>query len=68
MLDQVVGDEMYSLMDGYRGYNQLAIALEDREKTTFITEWGAFMHLVMPFGLCNAPANYLLAMHDGHIH
>lgn len=58
MLDEVVGHQMYSFMDGYSGYNQLAIALEDWQKTTFITEWGAFMYLVMPFGLCNAPATF----------
>ena len=53
---------MYSFMDGYSGYNQLAIAPKDREKTTFITEWGAFMYLVMPFGLCNAPATFQRCM------
>ena len=56
MLDQVAGYEMYSFVDGYSGYNQVSLAPEDREKTTFITEWGAFYYLVMPFGLCNAPA------------
>ncbi|MCO5587501.1 hypothetical protein L7F22_041450 [Adiantum nelumboides] len=58
MLDEIAGHEMYSFMDGYSGYNQLNIAPEDKEKTTFITEWGAFMYLVMPFGLCNAPATF----------
>ena len=62
MLDQVAGHEMYSFMDGYSGYNQLAIAPKDREKTTFITEWGAFMYLVMPFGLCNALATFQRCM------
>lgn len=27
--------EMVSFMDGYFGYNQVKIAVEDREKTTF---------------------------------
>ncbi|MCO5605881.1 hypothetical protein L7F22_060066 [Adiantum nelumboides] len=58
MLDEIAGHEMYSFMDGYSGYNQQKIAPEDREKTTFITEWGAFVYLVMPFGLCNAPATF----------
>ena len=62
MLDEVAGHQMYNFMDGYSGYNQLALALEDREKTTFITEWGAFMYLVMPFGLCNAPATFQRCM------
>ncbi|MCO5594534.1 hypothetical protein L7F22_048566 [Adiantum nelumboides] len=62
MLDEIAGHEMYSSMDGYSGYNQLKIAPEDRPKTTFITEWGAFMYLVMPFGLCNAPATFQRCM------
>ena len=37
MLDQVVGYEMYSFLDGYNGYNQISLAEEDREKTSFIT-------------------------------
>ena len=62
MLDQVAGYEMYSFVDGYSGYNQINMAEEDREKTAFITEWGAFVFLVMPFGLCNAPATFQRAM------
>ena len=62
MLDQIAGADMYSFADGYSGYNQISIADEDKEKTTFITEWGAFMYLVMPFGLCNAPATFQRAM------
>ena len=32
MLDEVAGHQMYSFMDGYSGYNQLALVPEDREK------------------------------------
>ncbi|MCO5608877.1 hypothetical protein L7F22_063095 [Adiantum nelumboides] len=58
MLDDIAGHEMYSFMDGYSGYNQLKIAPKDRSKTTFIAKWGAFMFLVMPFGLCNAAPRF----------
>jgi hypothetical protein len=27
-------------MDSFSGYNQVKIALEDKEKTTFVTPWG----------------------------
>ena len=35
MLDRLAGHEYYYFLDGYSGYNQIAIALEDQEKTTF---------------------------------
>ena len=34
------------------------MALEDLEKTTFITEWGTYCYRVMPFGLKNAGVTY----------
>ncbi|WJZ98533.1 hypothetical protein VitviT2T_017048 [Vitis vinifera] len=34
------------------------MALEDMEKTTFITEWGTYCYKVMPFGLKNVEATY----------
>ena len=34
MLDRLAGHEYYCCLDGYSGYNQIAIALEDQEKTT----------------------------------
>ncbi|KAL2651978.1 hypothetical protein R1flu_020106 [Riccia fluitans] len=44
MLESVAGQEMYSFMDGYSGYNQVSVAERDREKTAFIIEWGAFAY------------------------
>jgi hypothetical protein len=43
-------------MDGYSNYNQVKMAEEDKDKTTFILEWGAYAYNIMPFGLCNALA------------
>ena len=45
-------------MDGYSGYNQITVALEDQAKTAFITEFGVFAFRVMAFGLTNAPATF----------
>ena len=49
-------------MDGFSGYNQIRMALEDMEKITFLTMWGTFYCKVMPFGLKNAGATYQRAM------
>ena len=49
---------MLSFIDGFSGYNQILMALEDMEKTSFITEWGTYCYWVMPFGLKNAGATY----------
>ena len=38
LVDSTTGHAMLSFMDGFSGYNQIMIALEDREKTSFITE------------------------------
>ena len=45
-------------MDAFSRYNQILMALEDMEKTSFITEWGTYCYRVMPFGLKNARAAY----------
>lgn len=42
VLENVGGQEAYSFTDGFSGYYKIKIALEDRSKTTFSTEWGFF--------------------------
>ena len=49
-------------MDGFSGYNQIKMAPEDMEMTTFVTQWGTFYYKVMPFRLKNAGATYQRAM------
>jgi|ERR1041384_6166416 len=58
LVDNTAGHALLSFMDGFSGYNQIRMAPEDMEKTTFITEWGTFCYRVMPFGLKNAGATY----------
>ena len=50
------------MLDGFSGYNQVAVHPEDQEKTTFTTPWGTFMYAKMPFGLMNAGATFQRAM------
>ena len=58
MLDRLAGHPHFCFLDGYSGYNQIAIAFEDQEKTTFTCPYGTFAFRRMPFGLCNAPATF----------
>lgn len=44
---------MVSLMNGFSGYNQIKISLEDQEKTAFTCPWGTYCWNIMPFGLKN---------------
>ncbi|KAI5408537.1 hypothetical protein KIW84_054401 [Lathyrus oleraceus] len=54
--------KVFSFMLRFFGYNQIKMAPEDMQKTTFITPWGTFYYRVMPFGLKKAGATYQRAM------
>ena len=58
MLERLASHAYYCFLDGCSRYNQIPIALEDQEKTTFTFPFGTFAYCRMPFGLCNAPSTF----------
>ena len=58
LLERISGQPFYCFLDGYSGYIQIEISVEDREKTTFTCLFGTYAYRRMPFGLCNAPATF----------
>ena len=58
LVDFTTGHKLLTFMDAFSGYNQIKMAEEDQEKTTFITSQWLYCYKVMPFGLKNAGATY----------
>ena len=58
LVDSTVGHKLLTFMDTFSRYNQIKMAEEDQEKTTFITSQGLYCYRVMPFGLKNAGDTY----------
>jgi len=49
---------VFSVLDLRSGYQQILLAPESREKSTFITHLGSFQYLRLPFGMLNSGAAF----------
>ena len=58
LVDATVGYPRMSFLDAFQGYHQIPLALDDQEKTSFVTPVGNYHYKVMPFGLKNAGSTY----------
>ena len=65
LLETVSGLDIFSLLDGFSGYNQVLVLEEYHLKTTFRTKWGTFAYKCMPFGLINGGVTFQRAMDIG---
>ncbi|SNX84008.1 uncharacterized protein MEPE_02716 [Melanopsichium pennsylvanicum] len=57
-LDRLATAKIFTKFDLKGAYNLLRIAPGHKWKTAFRTRYGSYKYLVMPFGLCNAPATF----------
>ena len=58
LVDATVGHPQMSFLDAFQRYHQILLALDDQEKTVFVTPIGNYHYKVMSFGLKNAGSTY----------
>ena len=63
-LAQLEGAKYFTKIDIRQAFYQIRMSEDLEELTTFLTRFGAFKYLVMPFGLCNGPASWQHLIND----
>ena len=64
MMDRLVGARGFNKIDLKVGYWQVPIHKEDIPKIAFRMHWVLFEFLVMPFGVTNAPLQFMHLVYD----
>ena len=62
IVDSTSGCEILSFLDAYLGYHQITMKESDQLVTSFITPYGSYCYVIMPFSLKNAGATYQRCM------
>ena len=62
IVDSTAGCETLCFLDAYSGYHQIAMKESDQLTTSFITLFGSFCYVSMPFVLKNTGATYQCCM------
>jgi hypothetical protein len=62
IVDSTAGCETLSFLDAYLGYHQIRMKESGQLATSFITPFGMYCYITMPFGLRNAGATYQRCM------
>ncbi|EOY32365.1 Uncharacterized protein TCM_040236 [Theobroma cacao] len=62
LFNQLSCAKYFSKLDLRLSYHQVRVIEGNESKTTYVTRYGVFKFLVMPFGRTNAPANFCTLM------
>ncbi|EGG22119.1 hypothetical protein DFA_04237 [Cavenderia fasciculata] len=62
LLTKMAGAKIFSKLDAKKGFYQIRIREEDKEKTAVQTPMGVYHYRVMPMGVRNAPATFCRLM------
>ena len=64
MYAKLKGAKVFSTIDLRSGYHHIALGKSSRAKTAFVTPFGKYKFLIVPFGLAQAPAYFQLLMNE----